>query len=102
MPNPSYVDGYCFDSLLINPDLTLEYLVNRFKDLGGVIIQKEVQNLNECLEKFQLVINCSGLGARKLCNDEQVRFFLFHVERSERDLSQTNKKKKKTSNINSE
>lgn len=45
----------------------------RFQENGGKIISKKVQNLSEFSAKnYDIVFNCTGLGAQKLCNDRKV------------------------------
>lgn len=34
--------------------------------------QKELNSLKELTGEFDIVINCTGLGARKLCNDRRL------------------------------
>ncbi|MEE9238976.1 MAG: FAD-dependent oxidoreductase [Thermodesulfobacteriota bacterium] len=67
-----YVDGFIADVPIIETPLYMKYLVNRFQDLEGEIekLDKEIDSLNELIENNKLVINCSGLGARKVCNDK--------------------------------
>lgn len=47
--------------------------VNRFENRGGKILRKYVKNFNELNGKeFDVVFNCTGLGAQELCNDNKV------------------------------
>lgn len=39
---------------------------------GGRILQRHLQSLDEAREFGDLVVNCSGLGARRLCDDQRV------------------------------
>ena len=43
----------------------------RFKDGGGTIMEREVKNLGE-LTGFDIVANCTGLGAKRLLNDPRL------------------------------
>lgn len=47
--------------------------MSRFEQNGGQILQKHIHRLNE-LEgnQYDVVFNCTGLGAQKLCNDHKV------------------------------
>ncbi len=67
-----YIDGYEIDGLVMDTDHYMDYLVRKFKKLGGKIIKKEVKNIKEALEKNKIVINCTGLGSRELFNDKSV------------------------------
>lgn len=43
---------------------------NRFESAGGNLVQKHIESLSEFNGKqYAVVFNCSGLGARNLCND---------------------------------
>lgn len=65
-----YWGGYVFQTIVAETRIYLEYLVNRFKELGGEIEQREVTSLEEPLSQSQVVVNCAGLGARSLVGDE--------------------------------
>lgn len=69
--NDLYKDGYVFDVPFIDTPYYMPWLTGRFRQLGGTIQQKSISALPE-LEPFDLVINCSGLGARHLFGDDQV------------------------------
>ncbi|XP_075226059.1 D-aspartate oxidase-like [Lycorma delicatula] len=43
--------------------------LKRLKESGVKVIKKTVQNINELENKFDVVINCSGIGAAELFND---------------------------------
>jgi len=67
-----YVDGYQIEGLVMDTDVYINYLVEMFKKLGGKIIQKEITNIIEPLQKYSLVINCTGLGSRTLFDDKKI------------------------------
>ncbi|MBO6880524.1 FAD-dependent oxidoreductase [Winogradskyella sp.] len=54
---------------LAEPQLYLPYLFSRFKHSGGIFKKCTVSSLEEASTLDKLVINCTGLGARQLCND---------------------------------
>lgn len=54
---------------LAEPLLYLPYLFEKFIRQGGVFQQKEITSLHELATLNTLVINCTGLGAKALCND---------------------------------
>lgn len=45
--------------------------INRFENLGGKIITKTVESFEE-LSEYDLVVNCTGFGAKKLCHDNSL------------------------------
>lgn len=67
-----YTDGYVVEVPLIETPLYMDYLVNWFRRLGGVIEQGEVRSLEEVAESGRLIINCAGLGAKELTGDEKL------------------------------
>lgn len=66
---PGYAAGYVFETTVVEMSIYLEYLMRRFRELGGKIIQQELHSLDEALAECPVVVNCSGLGARFLAGD---------------------------------
>lgn len=62
---------FCVHVPTIDATTYLQFLLNRLMQLGGVLRQEEVTNLNE-LDHYQIVVNCTGLGAKYLVNDTTV------------------------------
>jgi D-amino-acid oxidase len=58
---------------LVEPLHYLPYLFNRFKSNNGTFIKQQIYTLEEASNLNNLVINCSGLGARELCNDNDLK-----------------------------
>lgn len=67
-----YIDGYQIDGIVIDTSIYMDYLMNKFKDLGGVTIQKEIKDIKEALNEYSIVVNCTGLGSRELFNDQTI------------------------------
>lgn len=44
----------------------------RFRKAGGQIEQRKVNSLQELSESYEIIVNCSGLGAKTLVGDSQV------------------------------
>ncbi len=44
---------------------------NRFEKLGGTVLQKTVSSFDE-VSDYDLVVNCTGFGAKKLCADHDL------------------------------
>ncbi|KAK4315824.1 hypothetical protein Pmani_012980 [Petrolisthes manimaculis] len=61
-------------TLVIQCRRMLPYLMDRFKRRGGVVRKQHVNSLEELADEgcFDLVCNCSGLGASVLANDRYV------------------------------
>ncbi|MBN3522062.1 FAD-dependent oxidoreductase [Algoriphagus lutimaris] len=57
---------------LVEPGIYLPYLFNQFLANGGQFELKKISSLKELAELGQLVVNCTGLGARELCHDKEL------------------------------
>lgn len=66
---PGYVDGWTFVTPLIEMPAYLAWLAGRVADLGGTVTRL---NLRALPPGAELVVNCSGLGARLLGADRTV------------------------------
>ena len=66
-----YVFGWQFRAPVIEMPLYMPWLRTRVEILGGSFVQSFVEDLNEV--SGEVVVNCVGLGARELCDDEDVR-----------------------------
>ncbi len=67
-----YVECFSFMTQVIEMPLYLEWLMNRYNLLGGKLEKRRVNDFSEVPEKFQLVVNCTGLSSGELCNDPEV------------------------------
>ncbi len=67
-----YVCGFVAEVPRIETPVYMRYLVKRFLESGGEIevLENELSNISEISGENNLIINCSGLGSRQLCNDE--------------------------------
>ena len=69
----TYIDGYEISTIVVEPNIYMDYIMNNFKQLGGKIVQKDIQNIDDILKsEFQTIVNCTGLGSRTLFNDKKV------------------------------
>ncbi len=64
-----YIEGDEATVPLIETQIFLPYLQNKLQQHSIEFIQKNITGFTE-LEDYDLIINCSGLGAKQLCNDE--------------------------------
>jgi D-amino-acid oxidase len=65
-----FASGFTLDVPLTDTTIYLDYLANRFLTAGGVInANVRLERLEDIDRKFNLIINCSGIGARSLVND---------------------------------
>ncbi len=70
---PGYADGYVFAAPVIDMSIYLVYLVRQFESLGGTLVQHTLTDLGEAFARSAAVVNCSGLGARELVGDRDIR-----------------------------
>jgi D-amino-acid oxidase len=69
----NFSSGFSLRVPLMDTTIYLDYLANRFQNAGGEIKGGVCFNKLENVEaKFDLVINCAGIGARELANDSDL------------------------------
>ncbi|XP_060532085.1 D-aspartate oxidase [Cylas formicarius] len=64
--------GSFFITLLTECDLYLPWAIEKFINAGGKITGAKVESLETLGLNYDVVVNCTGLGARYLCNDHKV------------------------------
>src|SRR6266446_7732140 len=65
-----FKSGFSLRVPLMDTTIYLDYLANRFVTAGGSIAANtHLTKLEEVDQQFGLVINCAGIGARKLVSD---------------------------------
>ncbi|XP_078049204.1 D-aspartate oxidase-like [Augochlora pura] len=80
----SYKDGWSFLTYIGEPARLLPWLMEKFVKSGGVFHKRKIENLHELIDGngYDMVINCSGLGARYLAADNTVTPVRGHVARA--------------------
>lgn len=68
---PGYIEGDKAEVPLIETQIFLPWLQQQLEAKGVRFEQRTIASFDE-LKEYDLIINCSGLGARSLCNDEQL------------------------------
>ena len=66
-----WIFGWEFESPIIEMHHYMPWLLQRSRDLGGIIEENEVDDLTTI--SAEVVVNCSGIGARELCQDMEVK-----------------------------
>jgi D-amino-acid oxidase len=69
---PGFVSGFAAELPFADMPVYLGWLARRVQALGGRIEQRVVRDLGEAGPGADVVVNCSGLGARQLAADETV------------------------------
>ncbi|XP_076061164.1 D-amino acid oxidase 2 isoform X2 [Oratosquilla oratoria] len=67
-----YVSAYEYTSLVAEPLRFMPKLLEEFKSNGGIIEHRKVTCLEEEAKSADILVNCSGLGARELALDSQM------------------------------
>ena len=66
-------NGFALTVPLMDTTIYLDYLANRFIAAGGSITSNvRLEKLEDVDPKFDLVINCAGIGARELVHDRDL------------------------------
>jgi D-amino-acid oxidase len=68
----AYSLAYIADVPLVETHIYLDYVMQRFLDLGGQLKVELVKDVDSLLANNDWVINCSGLGARELVSDNSL------------------------------
>ncbi|XP_023024937.1 D-amino acid oxidase 1 [Leptinotarsa decemlineata] len=61
--------GSFFSTIITQSTLYLPWAVSRFQSSGGELIQKHIDSLQSIGNEFDVIVNCTGLGAKYLCED---------------------------------
>ncbi|MCB1121495.1 MAG: FAD-dependent oxidoreductase [Verrucomicrobiae bacterium] len=69
---PGFIDGFEFDTYLIDTPTYMKYLNDRCADSGISLKQTEVPRLESLREDYDLAVNCTGVWARKFVGDTKV------------------------------
>ena len=61
-----------YGTFVVNCRQYLPWLMRQFSGKGGVVVRTRVSCLQELFSEFDIVVNCSGLGARELTQDSSL------------------------------
>lgn len=81
---PGYVDGCSFRVPLMETERYLPFLTGLLEQRGVRIEQRVIKTLDAC--DCDMVVNCSGLGARDLCHDKDLFPIRGQVVRTEKPI----------------
>ncbi|CAG0913400.1 unnamed protein product [Notodromas monacha] len=77
------VGGTFFVTISVETRKFLPWAFQKFTKNGGKFVQRILNNYHELGQNFDVVVNCAGIGAKKLANDrflEPVRGQVFKVQ----------------------
>ena len=73
VPEAVFSSGYAVSVPVADTTIYLDYLAQRFARAGGEFAATcQLERLEELPDEQQLIVNCSGVGARQLASDEDV------------------------------
>lgn len=64
--------GCFFTTLLTECKLYLPWTLQQLKANGATIKRQKIDSLKELTKEYDIIMNCTGLGARNLCNDRHM------------------------------
>lgn len=64
--------AWVFDAPVVDTRRYLPWLMQHVEHAGGRFVTRELSSLDEALARDDVVINCTGLGARTLCDDDEL------------------------------
>jgi D-amino-acid oxidase len=66
----AYQQAVSYKVPLMDTSIYMNYLLESFKKLGGKTRQQRIGSLKEI--EAEVIVNCTGLGAKQLCQDESL------------------------------
>ncbi|MGB1243134.1 MAG: FAD-dependent oxidoreductase [Chitinophagales bacterium] len=86
-----YTQGFMTHVPMIETPIYMSYLLQQFEAMGGQIEVRKVESIEGLLKENPqaVIVNCSGLGAKKLCDDEAlfpIQGHIVQVETTEQDF----------------
>ncbi|XP_055890821.1 D-aspartate oxidase-like [Biomphalaria glabrata] len=77
--NLNYKYGYSFTTVVTQMPKFLAWLVRKFCSSEGIIQKRTVQKLSDLIGELDVVVNCSGLRAKELADDQDIKPVRGHV-----------------------
>jgi D-amino-acid oxidase len=68
-----FVEGFRFSVPIVDMPMYLGYLEGRFRSVGGEIEMRTITSLSQAVGEAPVVVNCTGIGARLVVPDEDLR-----------------------------
>jgi D-amino-acid oxidase len=69
---PGYVDGYAMRLPVVDMSVYLGWLERRVVGSGARLVRRSIADLDEVHGAADVVVNCTGLGAREVARDPEV------------------------------
>lgn len=65
-------EGFQYVTIYAMPSKMLPFLMKKFEARGGQVVKAKIDNLDEIPVPFDVVVNCTGIGAHDLVKDSNV------------------------------
>ncbi|CAL2042287.1 hypothetical protein CAEBREN_30974 [Caenorhabditis brenneri] len=69
---PEHKFGVFYSTWYLEPTPYIKWETEKFLKNGGRIVQRKVENIRELDKDFDVIVNCSGLGSKKLVGDNGI------------------------------
>ena len=69
---PSSTSAMFFTTVAVDCRLYLPWLMDKFIESGGSFVQKKIVSFDDLQRDYSVVINCTGLASRELCQDSSI------------------------------
>ncbi|CAF1026490.1 unnamed protein product [Adineta ricciae] len=67
-----YKYGYFTTTLYVDTRRYMKYLTKILTEKQVTFVQKKINSLEELVDSYDIVVNCTGYGARELCHDDLI------------------------------
>ncbi|XP_011312690.1 D-aspartate oxidase [Fopius arisanus] len=72
LPGGHWKYGSYFTTIMIQCKSYIPWAKNQLEAMSTKFYQRKLYNINELIDEYDVIINCSGLGARELCGDRRM------------------------------
>jgi D-amino-acid oxidase len=72
LPN-GYTSGFWFDTPIIDTSVYMPFLLKEVNQLGGTIERQRLNNWSDLKANQKMVVNCTGIGSKQLCQDDDLK-----------------------------
>ena len=67
-----YIECFSFITSVIEMPIYLQWLMDRYEELGGDVVVKKVQDFSNIGSEYNFIINCTGIESKTLLDDDEV------------------------------
>ncbi|XP_033737461.1 D-aspartate oxidase-like [Pecten maximus] len=71
--HPDTKNGQTLTTVMIDVKAYLPWLMKKFQANGGIVLKRKISSLDELSPYYDVIVNCTGLGAHYLLDDHDLR-----------------------------